>query len=274
MTATVTTGRKPRSSDSAGAGVRRGQRSARPGSGRKSGAAMPEGRSAAAQKAYERRQRRAGAVRGDGGLRSHGGDTLMLAKRIPFVVLVLGLLVSGMGFTLWLSTHSTGQSYEVSAAKQKNRDLQNQKAALEQAVEAGNSAPDLARKAQELGMVQSRDVARLILGPDGVVRLEGTPQAADGPAPAPLTAVRPGPATPAPAPDVVRPLPTPLPPAHMGPIDQVPPPEPAPVEEDPAGAPVDEAPVPVPPPGEAPPPAAPPALGLPLVEASDPGVGQ
>lgn len=270
MTATVPTGRMPRSSDTAGAGAKRGRRSARPGSGRKSGAAMPDGRSAAAQKAYERRQRRTGATRGGGSAFGGGGDARMLAKRVPFVVLVLGLLVSGMGFTLWLTTNSTGLSYEVSAAKQQNRDLQNRKAALEQAVEAGNSAPDLARKAQELGMVQSRDVARLILGADGVVWLEGTPRAADGPAPAPLTSARPNSATPKPSPGPAAPAPAPLPPTHVGPIDQVPPP--APVEAPAPVPPQDAAEAPAPP-AEAQPPAAP-AQEFPLVDASDPGVGQ
>lgn len=277
MTATVT-GRKPRSSDSTGSGLRRGNRSARPGSGRKSGANTPEGRSAAAQKAYERRQRRVGTTRGEAGSRSSGGDTSTLARRIPFVVLVLGLLVSGLGLTLWLSTNSTGQSYELAAGKARIRDLQNQRASLEQAVEAGNSAPELARKAQDLGMVQSRDVARLLVGADGVVRLEGTPLAADGPAPAPLTSVRPGSATPKPSPGPATPLPAPLPPTHVGLIDQVPPPEPAPAgegaapigEQPPVEAPAAEDPAPVPPPAQdehvAP--------EAPSAEAVDPGPGQ
>ncbi|WP_051461302.1 hypothetical protein [Tomitella biformata] len=259
MTATATTGRKPRNSDSAGSAAKRGQRSARPHSGRGLGSGAPEGRSAAAAKAYLRRQRRTGSVREANGPASHGGDARMLAKRIPFVALVLGILAAGMGLTLWLSTNSTGQSYEITASRQQNRDLSNQKAGLEQAVEAGTSAPVLARKAAELGMVQSSNVPRLVVGADGSVRLEGTPLAADGPAPAPLTAVRPGSAT------TVAPVPAPAPasPAESAPVAPpvavAGPAVPAP-ETDGAG----EMPVPVPNPTH----------GLPLVEASDPGVGQ
>lgn len=285
MTATVTTARKTRTADSAGTTTRRGQRSAPRGSGRGAGAAMPEGRSAAARKAYERRQRRTGSLRESGGLVARGGDTRVLAKRIPFVVLVLGLLVSGMGLTLWLSTNSTGQSYAVSAAKQQNEEMRNRKAALEQSVEAGNSAPELARKAGELGMVQSSNVARLIVELDGTVRLEGTPLPAEGAAPAPLTSVRPGGNAPLKPLKPLKPLGPPVPVLPPAPIvPPVPIVPPAPTESEPERA--DQAPVPppvevprpvdIPLPVElAPPPAEqPPANNLPLVEASDPGFGR
>ena len=247
MTTTVTTATK------------RAQRSARPRSGRVSGSAMPEGRSAAAQKAYERRQRRTGALRQNGAMASRDSDTRMLAKRIPFVVLVLALLVSGMGLTLWLSTNSTGQSYELAAAKQQNEALRNKTAALEQAVEAGNSAPDLARKANELGMVQSSNVTRLVVGPDGVVRVEGTPQPAEGPGPGPLTSVRP---------QVAKPV---APPPVSAPAPVVPP---APVElvtEAPSAVPQDEAPQEVPPNEEVLPPVGEQPSPAPLV---DPGTAR
>lgn len=267
MTATVT-GRKTRASDNAA--THRGQRSARPSGRPGAGSVMPEGRTAAAQKAYERRQRRTGSLRESGSLVSRGGENRVLAKRIPFVVLVLSLLVSGMGLTLWLSTNSTGQSYEVAEAKQRNQDLRNRKAALEQAVEAGNSAPDLARKAAELGMVQSGNVARLIVGPDGSVRLEGAPVPADGPEPAPLTSVGRDPK--AANPPALGPMPIVPPPSAVAP------PEPAePAQEEPGQVPPPElqlqegqerVELPPPPLGE------PPVLELPLVDAADPGVAR
>ncbi len=262
MTATVTTGRKARASASTSTGTQRGQRSARPSGRRGTGSALPDGRSAAAHKAYERRQRRVGSTYASASTVSRGGEARVLAKRIPFVVLVLGLLVSGMGLTLWLSTNATGQSYEVSAAKQRNQDLLNRKAALEQAVEAGNSAPDLARKAAELGMVQSSNVARLVVGPDGSVRLEGTPSPADGPSSSPLTSVGQRPQLP--------------PPPRPGPVPIAPPPA-ADAPPEPAPADVGEEPSPVPPPEEGPapvdsPPAPadlPPSSEPPLVDATD-----
>jgi hypothetical protein len=44
-----------------------------------------------------------------------------LAAKVPFVVLVIGSLGTGLGLTLWLSTDSAERSYQLSSARQTNR---------------------------------------------------------------------------------------------------------------------------------------------------------
>lgn len=152
------------------------------------------GRSGAALRAYERRQQRASvhtsdSARGSGARRSIDGSAI--AARIPFVALVIGLLALGLGMTLLLTTRSAGDSYDLSAAKAVNTELAQQRAALQRDVELAESAPELARKAAELGMVPAKNPARLIVGPDGSKQVVGTPAPADGAPVAPLDPVAP-----------------------------------------------------------------------------------
>ncbi|MDG3013444.1 hypothetical protein [Speluncibacter jeojiensis] len=127
------------------------------------------------------------------------------------MVLVIALLTVGMGLTLWLTTTSAEQSYELSAQNATNQNLQEKKATLEKAVAAGNSAPVLAQKAAALGMVPTMNVARIVVGADGVARVEGKPAAATGPAAPALN--RPAGS----APIVIQPAPVPGRPAAPAP---------------------------------------------------------
>lgn len=152
------------------------------------------GRSGAALRAYERRQQRASihtsdSTRGSGSRRSIDGGAI--AARIPFVALIIGLLALGLGLTLLLTTRSAGDSYDLSAAKVVNTELAQQRAALQRDNELAESAPELARKAAELGMVPAKNPARLIVAPAGGVQVVGTPAPADGAPVAPLDSVAP-----------------------------------------------------------------------------------
>lgn len=253
MTTTVTTRAKSRSEPS------RRSHSPRPDTGRRSGR-RGSGTSAASRKAYDRRHRRGagpgGAVEAETALRLAGPREL--ARRIPFVVFVMLLFLAGIGITLWLTTNATARSYQIADAHQQNTRLEDQKESLMKVVQAGNSAPELARKAAELGMVQSEDVARLVVAPDGSVTVRGEPKPAEGPKPGDLARVPVVPDTVAPsagAPSAQGVLPpadaAPIPPADAnvmaaptppGPAvaDVTPPADPArsPAPEDPAaGAP-------------------------------------
>ena len=109
-----------------------------------------------------------------------------LARKVPFVVLVIGALGLGLGLTLWLSTDSAERSYQLSDHRERNRLLQQQKEALERDVRKAESAPALAEAAQKLGMIPTRDTAHLVQDPSGSWVVVGTPKPADGVPPPPL----------------------------------------------------------------------------------------
>ncbi|ORI13602.1 hypothetical protein BJI47_21920 [Rhodococcus sp. 1168] len=109
-----------------------------------------------------------------------------MTARIPFVALIIGLLSLGLGLTLLLTTRSAGDSYDLSDAKAYNEGLVQERASLQRDVELADSAPELARRAAEMGMVPAGNVARLVVAPDGSVQVIGTPAPAEGEPVAPL----------------------------------------------------------------------------------------
>jgi hypothetical protein len=121
-----------------------------------------------------------------------------LARKVPFVVLIIGALGLGLGLTLWLSTDSAERSYKLSHAREKNRMLQQQKEALERDVREAESAPALAEAARRQGMIPTRDTAHLVQDPSGSWVVVGTPKPADGVPPPPLNTKLPDAAAPPP----------------------------------------------------------------------------
>jgi hypothetical protein len=109
-----------------------------------------------------------------------------LAAKVPFVVLVIGALGTGLGVTLWLSTDSAERSYQLGNARDKNQILQQQKEALERDVLQAQAAPALAEAARSLGMIPTQDTAHLIQDPTGNWVVVGTPKPAQGVSPPPL----------------------------------------------------------------------------------------
>jgi hypothetical protein len=103
-----------------------------------------------------------------------------LLARIPFVVLVMGSLASGLAITLWLSTDSAQRSYQLAGARALNDALTQQKQALERDVLQAESAPALADAARDLGMIPSKDTAHLIQDPAGSWVVVGKPTPAEG----------------------------------------------------------------------------------------------
>ncbi|TFV60603.1 hypothetical protein E4P42_03675 [Mycobacterium sp. PS03-16] len=197
-----------------------------------------------------------------------------LLTRVPFVVLVIGSLGLGLGITLWLSTGAAQRSYQLGAARETNEALLQQKEALERDVLEAQAAPALAEAARQLGMIPSRDTARLVQDPAGNWVVVGTPKPAEGVPPPPLNTPLPE-ETPAPrpaaAPRVVDPREVPVrvsphapaggalpgapigPVPHLAPGDQ--PPAPGPVPMAAPAAPVPgpvAAPLPAPAPAPAP----------------------
>lgn len=174
--------------------------------------AAQRGRSPAVARAYARRAQRIG-VRPD----SPGG---VETSRTPFVLLVMLLLAVTLVATLWLSTAATADSYRLQGAHEVARHLTERSESLGRQVAALETAPELARRARELGMVPAGDAARLVVQPDGGVILVGQPRRATAPAPPPA-APAPPPAAPAPA----APAPAPAAPALAPPpVSPQPPP--------------------------------------------------
>ncbi|PVY33850.1 hypothetical protein [Williamsia muralis] len=162
-------------------------------------------RSAAAQRALERRRKRLvrepnapvrsrdrrDALRATGETVANERDSnvvvrlvtspIKAARRIPFAVVVVGLLLAGLALTLWLSTKSAQDSYQLGVAREQNEQLSDRLNALVKTYESGDSAPELSDKAGRLGMIPVTDVPRLVVGPDGRSTVVGDITPADGP---------------------------------------------------------------------------------------------
>ena len=171
------------------------------------------GRSPAVARAYARRAQRTGPRHGD----PAGAD----AGRAPFVMLVMALLGVALVATLWLSTAATADSYHLQSARKIARNLTEHSESLGRQVATLETAPELARQARELGMVPAGDPARLVVRPDGSVKVLGQPRRATAPAPPapapPAAAPQPPAMVAAPAPQPGTPVPQPASPA-AGPV--------------------------------------------------------
>ncbi|MGH3898385.1 MAG: septum formation initiator [Pseudonocardiaceae bacterium] len=174
---------------------------------RRRGAESERVRSRAVQRAYARRAQRTGV--------SHAArDSADAARRAPFVVLVMVSLAVALVATLWLSTAAAADSYQLQSAHEQARNLTERSENLGREVANLETAPEVARRARELGMVPAGDPARLLVRPDGSVVRISEPRPATAPAPAPA---QPAPAQPAPAPPAAPPAqPAPAAPGPAG----------------------------------------------------------
>jgi hypothetical protein len=166
--------------------------------------ARPRQRSAAAQRALERRRKRLvrepnapaqsrdrrSALRESNesiATEQHSNIFVRLAtspvkaaRRVPFAVVVVGLLLAGLALTLWLSTKSAQDSYQLGVAREQNEQLSDRLNALVKTYESGDSAPELSDKAGRLGMIPVTDVPRLVVGTDGRSTVVGEIKPAEG----------------------------------------------------------------------------------------------
>ena len=133
-------------------------------------------RSAASQRAYARKALRQAI---------HSGERrAMQVRRAPFVLLVMAMLAGGLVASLWLSTAAAADSYRLEQARLQARELSERTEQLRQEVAALQTAPELARRARDLGMVPTVDPARLVVQSDGTVLVVGEPAPATAPPPA------------------------------------------------------------------------------------------
>ncbi|MBU3064057.1 hypothetical protein KO481_21310 [Nocardia sp. NEAU-G5] len=136
----------------------------------------------AAKRAYARRRNR---LEGGVSLPPLPGRAAM-SGRIPFVAAIIALLGCGLMCTLLLTTRSAEDSYHLGGARKINQQLTDEQAELQRQVAAADSAPELASRARELGMIPAKDPARLVIAPDGTVTVIGKETAQSGPPAPPL----------------------------------------------------------------------------------------
>jgi hypothetical protein len=124
--------------------------------------------------------------------------------RAQFALTVMVLLGVGLVATLWLSTAAAADSYRLQDARAAARELSERSERLHRDVAVLQSAPALAQRAGELGMVPAENPARLVVASDGAVTVVGEPRAAVASPPGaqpvgvlPGTAPSPGAAAPA-----------------------------------------------------------------------------
>ncbi|WP_435832041.1 hypothetical protein [Nocardia rhamnosiphila] len=146
-------------------------------------------KSGAAQRAYARRRQRTG---GPSGPAPAAAPRSELAGRGPFVAAILAMFGCGLALTLVLTTRAAEDSYQLSDAREANRVLSDERAALQREVAAADSPPELATRARELGMIPAADPARLVVAADGTVTVVGEPKPAQGPPAPPLNGPRGG----------------------------------------------------------------------------------
>ncbi|MQY25564.1 hypothetical protein [Nocardia aurantia] len=133
-------------------------------------------KSGAAERAYAKRQNRTTRREKLPPLPARTGS--VMSGRIPFVTAILAMLGCGLAATLLLTTRAAEDSYQLGDARRTNRELADEQAALQREVAKDDSAPALADRARELGMIPAKDPVRLVVAPDGSVTVIGkeTPQ--------------------------------------------------------------------------------------------------
>jgi hypothetical protein len=119
------------------------------------------------------------------------------ARKAPFALVIVGLIVGGMVALLGLNTASAANEVDRSALAEKDQSVTAQLVDLQNQAAASAAPGNLARAAAALGMVPAGVPGFLEIGADGAVRLLGHAQRATGVAIAP------------PAPTSVAPRPTP-----------------------------------------------------------------
>ncbi|RBY95614.1 hypothetical protein DQ237_13930 [Blastococcus sp. TF02-8] len=127
----------------------------------------------------------------------------LLSRKASFVLLVVALLSLTTVGLLVLNTAIAVDSLEASSRRQDNAARAQEIQRLEQQVVSGRTPAEVARAAQEIGLVPAGAAGYLVLGP-GSTAMRGTPEPAPAPATAPAPAPAPSPAAePEPAPAAV-----------------------------------------------------------------------
>ena len=113
------------------------------------------------------------------------------AARMPFVLLVVTLLTSGLISLLLLNAAVNSDSFKLDKLEKQTTGYTDQQQALQQEVDQYGAPGSLERRARELGMVPGGNPA--FLNPDGTVRGDPEQAAAPPAPPAPPRTIAPTP---------------------------------------------------------------------------------
>lgn len=97
--------------------------------------------------------------------------------RMPFLMVLAGILAIGMVGLLLLNTTLQSQAFQASELKRTAAEMSYQEGELESAVAQADSVSELSRRASQLGMRPHREVAYVVVGEDKVI---GEAKPADG----------------------------------------------------------------------------------------------
>jgi hypothetical protein len=99
---------------------------------------------------------------------------------VPFALLVVTLIAGGLGLLLLLNTVSAANEVRRHGLAEQDASVAAQLQQLHNEVAASAAPDNLARAAADLGMVPAGHPAFLVLGPDGTVKVMGSPKAVSG----------------------------------------------------------------------------------------------
>ena len=102
-------------------------------------------------------------------------------SRVPFALLVTGLIAGGLAALLGLNTLSAANELRRHTYADRDTAIAAQLQQLHDEVAADAAPANLARAAEALGMVPAGNPAFLVIGPDGTVRVLGSPAPAAAP---------------------------------------------------------------------------------------------
>jgi len=172
-----------------GAQRKRGRRTAGP-SDAHSASPVARSRTAAAQKmsaaerAYDKRRRRAERM-ADPRLTRVGHPIRETMARIPFVIVVLAVLAVGGVGVLYLNTRTDEAGMRTTESQDRSNDLRLGIEQLKRDIAGLDATPEIARRAQQLGLVPAGDPAIIRVPVKGPATVIGTPHPATAAAAAP-----------------------------------------------------------------------------------------
>jgi hypothetical protein len=119
------------------------------------------------------------------------------ARRVPFAVLVVGLLLAGLWALLALNTAAAAAEVQARQITSDNANRLDEVEQLQIDINAKQAPGVLASAAAKLGMVPDTSPVFLSIRPDGSVVVLGTPSPVSGPAATPATTTPPATTPPA-----------------------------------------------------------------------------
>jgi hypothetical protein len=138
----------------------------------------------AAERAYDKRRRRAERM-ADPRLTRVGHPIRETMARIPFVIVVLAVLAVGGVGVLYLNTRTDEAGMRTTESQDRSDDLRLRIEQLKRDIAGLDATPEIARRAEQMGLVPAGDPAIIRVPVKGPATVIGTPHPATATAAAP-----------------------------------------------------------------------------------------